>query len=123
MKVIVNSEEFYELKFPEEIPINQIDFVIDRLTKLKKLFSDEMHLKRMKGIINKAVGINYNPDGSAHNVRTYNKWTTGRANAFIKMFEDKRIPKKEKFETMSNKFGVALDKIESRYYYLNERKA
>ncbi|HEY5631646.1 MAG TPA: hypothetical protein VIR31_05925 [Nitrososphaeraceae archaeon] len=41
MKIRVNNEETYEINVPEELPLQQIDLMIDRLSKIRKLFANE----------------------------------------------------------------------------------
>ena len=41
MKIIVNKEEIYQISLPDSIHIDQLDFLVTRLSKLVKLFGSE----------------------------------------------------------------------------------
>lgn len=51
MKIKVNDKESYSIELEEEINLNQLNFIIDRLIRLKKLFSDENPMSIVKNAV------------------------------------------------------------------------
>lgn len=86
MRVIINKEESYELSLPEEIPIAQLGFVIDRLHKLMRVFGKELVLTDIDKAAQPAKGVR----------RKYISWTRKKALAVLKTYYRTDIPLEEK---------------------------
>lgn len=96
MKIKINETETYEISLENssEIRLNELDFIIDRLIKIRKVFANEMPINKIK------TAIEYK-----RTVKSNLKWTREFTIEVLKVLYNKNINKEEKNKIFLEKYG------------------
>lgn len=109
MKVRIGHDEFYEVKFPEELPISHLNIVIDKLVKLKKVFGNDLLSQTFK--VSKKRPSNYGKTGM----------TRERFIEAIKIYRNSGLSKQEKDKKLIELCDINFKRFQTSVHYWKKR--